>query len=470
MTGTRSVLVESGAAIEVDSTAKKLADRYRVPLEVIATLKPKRKLDADKLRKWYKRVAEAYRAANNTEYAKLMKVKERFALLGKLRGFDINATEDYVYLRLCFTTMCVTWRVERGKFEERDLEEWEEQLREWWWVEAQWISVKSEKRKRETRMLVAEKAKPVKVEIDYDAYRRLEEKLGRVNTLVALLGYDPEALAGTPVAVLVLTRALQAFAPEPIHAIELTVPGTGKTTTALKLEYALGWHYYNEPPSIASLVGDARTGRAIIAAARGLWFDEVDKWNKRAAKRDAIAEIIEVLLTGMEQGYWMRSKGGEKSIKTHNPIPVRFTGNIDRAVNPRDWLVYEFAETVGSGGARALEDRIGIAVTAAKPEYAHIIQRAAFEDLAIRAGVIRAAKEILADAYYNAYEKDVETGLKARKHRAALRVAAMLAAIANDGSKAGDWIDVAKKLVIGLEDPEELLSEIQSSRDSPDSP
>ncbi len=65
-----------------------------------------------------------------------------------------------------------------------------------------------------------------------------------------------------------------------IHAFELSLPNTGKTTFGIRNQFAFNWAYVDEVPSYARLIMDARNGAlGLVFRSNGVFIDEIDKYN-----------------------------------------------------------------------------------------------------------------------------------------------------------------------------------------------
>ena len=159
----------------------------------------------------------------------------------------------------------------------------------------------------------------------------------------------------------VLARTLPAVN-ERIHSLYLTRPGVGKTYTAILYKHALGWDYLPKPPTPARLVGDARTGTITGVKHNGIWLDEFDKWAKGSDGRK-LAEAIELMLTGMENCEWVREAGGALAPKTTRCVPFVITGNVNPLVetDPRS-MARDIVGQVSEGAGTAFEERLAVAV------------------------------------------------------------------------------------------------------------
>ena len=423
----------------ISDEVRRIARTYRVPEEILASIR------GDK-----KRLAKAYRAAFDRQYFDLVAAKGEVELLGRVTTFSITPRDDDVIIALNFPTTRVLYFVRRDEFMKRDEDEWYKRLTDWIWVKARLVKPRKEKAKSFWK---AERIAFAKVEEDRESWRHLVEryraarvKPARFAALVALLGYNPTKIFGEPAAeLLLLARVLPLVSPEPIHVFELSRPGTGKTSVALRYRLALRWLYFNEPPTPPSIAGDARTGRSPVAGAGGVWFDEVDKWPHRRTKLERINEAIEILLTAMEQGLWRRGAGGEKQIEVYNAIPLYFSGNVDVAAEPRERLKAIIAEASGSAAAQAFNERIAVAVAVVKA-VDDLIQRAVLPVVG-RAAALRGAVADLRDEYYRVTVK-CETEYRGRFAKHHQRVARALKVLFEADDE--QVCELARNLVAGV--------------------
>jgi DNA polymerase III delta prime subunit len=148
---------------------------------------------------------------------------------------------------------------------------------------------------------------------DVETAKRAVNELGTRAAVAAALGLRPEALDGywhraTPL----INRG---------HLIEISPPGTGKTTYAWYLSRVLGGTVINESPTAAYLVGDARDGSfGTVFTSNIVVFDEIDKWHGERLKG-----VYDVMLSGLENCVWGRSAG--KGIQVTKCISAVFLGN-----------------------------------------------------------------------------------------------------------------------------------------------
>jgi len=157
---------------------------------------------------------------------------------------------------------------------------------------------------------------------------------------------------------------------EQAHVMELGEPGSGKTTFGLLIEKYYGFYYTTEPPSPAALVYDGRTRTyGIVYRSEGLILDEFDKVIAKSRSRAEVNEIIEILMSGMENGKWVRgvSTGtGTGAQIDEKIIPVMIMMNateqlVKRSETPREYFE-RMLSTYKITGAKAFIERITLPV------------------------------------------------------------------------------------------------------------
>ena len=117
----------------------------------------------------------------------------------------------------------------------------------------------------------------------------------------------------------------------PLHVLQLEPPNTGKTVFALRSEIAFNYEYLNEPPTLAHLVYDGKEkSLGPVFTKDGLIFDEFDKYS---LQKERVQMCLDILLTGMENGRWVRgvSSAGFPIPNIRRLIPILFMGNITNA-------------------------------------------------------------------------------------------------------------------------------------------
>jgi len=118
------------------------------------------------------------------------------------------------------------------------------------------------------------------------------------------------------------------FDGKPMHVAQFTLPESGKTSFGIRNETLFNWKYLPEPPTLARLILDARSGvLGEVFLRNGIAFDEFDKWSVDTADRRYTFDSI---LTGMEQGKWERgvSAMGVRVPDIPRLIPILFFGNL----------------------------------------------------------------------------------------------------------------------------------------------
>jgi len=121
----------------------------------------------------------------------------------------------------------------------------------------------------------------------------------------------------------------------PIHVMQFTPPASGKSTFAIRVESAFNYEYLGgEFPSLARLVGDARSGQIGIVGIRdGVILDEFEKVNYKV--RQEFIEIQKDLQSGMEQGVWKRGKGAHAPV-VHKFVNFLVFGNNDELIKMKN--------------------------------------------------------------------------------------------------------------------------------------
>jgi len=195
-------------------------------------------------------------------------------------------------------------------------------------------------------------AKVLEAHTDVEGARKVIEEHGWQKALGYMVGYNTKGVINYWWRFLALIRG--------VHYAELSPPGTGKTTFALALQRHINVVYSNEAPSMAYLVADARDNSVgAVANADVLVIDEIDKIDFS----DTFA--YQALLSGMENGVWVRSKG--KGFEVVNPVSVVFSGNcgmVRKVEIPCRQLTRGEAESILSKvlktNAKPLVDRLAL--------------------------------------------------------------------------------------------------------------
>jgi len=155
------------------------------------------------------------------------------------------------------------------------------------------------------------------------------------------------------------------------HTLQLTKPGTGKTTFYTKLINIMRIAIFGRFPSRTRLVMDARSGT------RGAIFHNdyivIDAFDKNLEK-DKFDDFISIAESGLAQGVWHIEKGSASS-KSEGDVIKRdvgfiFLGNVDKINNEtltdfvkdsKEWLRGELTKKgLNPGSISALLDRLAI--------------------------------------------------------------------------------------------------------------
>ena len=453
------------AWIVANPKIKYLARKYQISEYLLTSLKIKDDKQAEKIaiankitidREYY----EAYASASDT----LTFFGKPEAVRYEDKVFDSG--EEIVRITMRFKTATILWDMPKDEYKKVSPKQWIEKFRNYVLVKADKKVYISDKGGRRTKLVwwQAKKVRFVNVTSDKTTFKKLVEIYSKrydyptATALLALLGYHPDITYQAEAFMILLARLLPLISVEPIHGVEFTIQGTGKTTVALIYEVSANWRYFAEVPSLATLVGDARTGTALIAHVNGVWFDEFDAWVTDSSKRAQMRELVETLLTGMWQGVWKRSKGGIHAVEVVNPVPLWHSGNIYGAEHPRNKLI-TIIRSITPDKALPYNDRIAVAITATREDLpetiqSHTLARKSGKTVYGKPSVIRGAVDMLQELATNA--EDIETKeLKARMRVNYVRVhkalQVLLSKSINKIEYDRDLVDkLAKKYVEGV--------------------
>ena len=183
--------------------------------------------------------------------------------------------------------------------------------------------------KKEKKYLKAEAVIPLRGKISVDIAKELfdNSRYTPLELILIGLGYKPTR----EVKRLYLPRIVtwfKGFDGKPMHIAQFTLPESGKTTFGIRNETLFNWKYIPEPPTLARLILDARSGvLGEVFLRNGIAFDEFDKWTVDTATTRATFDSV---LTGMEQGKWERgvSAMGIRVPDIPRLIPILFFGNL----------------------------------------------------------------------------------------------------------------------------------------------
>lgn len=137
------------------------------------------------------------------------------------------------------------------------------------------------------------------------------------------------------------------------HLIEISPPGTGKTTYAWYLTRVLGGTVVNESPTPAYLIGDARDGSfGAVFTSNIVVFDEIDKWHG-----EKLRQVYDVMLTGLENCQW--SRAAAKGIQVSKCLSAVFLGNTPPPEKSRPGVVKLLSQLL-KVNAQPLVDRVAV--------------------------------------------------------------------------------------------------------------
>jgi len=221
---------------------------------------------------------------------------------------------------------------------------------------------------------------------DREAAENVLVAYGPRNTAAMALGLKPEALDEYWWrAVPLITKA---------HVLELTPPATGKSTYAWYVSRVLGGLVLNEPPTAAFVAGDARDGSFGAAYTSNiLVFDEVDKWQRRSEG----VNIMDVLLSGMENCVW--SRGAGKGLSYSKCLSTAWLGNTPQGLKPERDSVKEVMTKLLRVNAGPLVDRISVIAVEA-PRF-----RTEFVGDMLKPSVTRGLSQIMTEEAYKKWEE-----------------------------------------------------------------
>lgn len=180
---------------------------------------------------------------------------------------------------------------------------------------------------------------------DVRAAKDVVVQYGTRQAVAMALGLKPEALDGYwHRAVPLITRG---------HLIEISQPGTGKTTYAWYLSRVLGGTVVNESPTPAYLIGDARDGSfGAVFTSNIVIFDEIDKWHG-----EKLRQVYDVMLSGLENCQWTRA--ASKGIQISKCLSAVFLGNTPPPEKSRPGVVKLLSQLL-KVNAQPLVDRVAV--------------------------------------------------------------------------------------------------------------
>jgi len=221
---------------------------------------------------------------------------------------------------------------------------------------------------KEEDWLQAESVVPLRGKVSEDTAKEIldNSRYTPIEILLLGLGYKPTA----EIKRLFIPRLLtwfKGFDGKPMHIAQFTLPETAKTTFGIQSEYVWNYKYIPEPPTLARLILDARSGiLGEVFLRNGIVFDEFDKWTIDTQDRRYTFDSI---LTGMEQGKWERgvSAMGIRAPDVSRLIPILFFGNLGDLAKMygittycvRAWFTEIYTRRL-THDVRALADRLAV--------------------------------------------------------------------------------------------------------------
>ncbi len=264
----------------------------------------------------------AARVARDPRYAEEAKSQATVRVYGRLAYWRVKRSrggDKYYVLRFPSGFEAKWWP--SGRFLSQPLERRVELLTDVLWVEAV----------DDGGGYVVERIRFMHTRADYGALKRLVAYAARVGPAsltplgraAALLFAEPEGEGSW--LTLALRWALLSLRGL-VHIAEWSVKSVLKSSQFAAMEsYARWWHITGERPSLATLIGDARTGTSRLAGVDGVAFDEIGSWRKSKSADDE--GFWAAIRTGLANCKWKRSKGGAKSIEFERCVPTYWAGN-----------------------------------------------------------------------------------------------------------------------------------------------
>lgn len=182
------------------------------------------------------------------------------------------------------------------------------------------------------------------VDKDVEAAKKVVNEYGTRKAVAMALGLNEDGLkAYWPRAVTLINRG---------HYLEMSQPGTGKTTFSYYISRMLGGTVINEDPTEAFLVGDMRDNSfGVIYTSNVVIFDEIDKWKIQTVR------TYNILLSGLENCQWIRAAG--KGMEINKCITFAAFGNTVPQDTSRSSLVELLSDKLKIH-AKPLVDRITV--------------------------------------------------------------------------------------------------------------
>ncbi|CAI44171.1 protease [Acidianus rod-shaped virus 1] len=172
---------------------------------------------------------------------------------------------------------------------------------------------------------------PNNVEVAKSLFELADAEHSTAQLLLSAFGYDTAKMSDED-ALLTLPRLMPLFvspySKRRFNIIEISNPGTGKTSLFTLLQEIFNFRYYTEPPTYANLIYDARNNiMGAVYLSKGLIFDEIQTW-KDGNNISQIGAINATLSTGIENCLWTRGAGTETDAAVlHSCLPIIYAGN-----------------------------------------------------------------------------------------------------------------------------------------------
>jgi len=285
-----------------------------VPLEVLIAF-PKALEDEN----FRERLRRMWLIGNNREYAQLAFLKTRNnEMVFRPTSIKVDFVRNVIVLKAPNRAKLL---LSPAKLKDigNDIEEVLMALSDYVWVSAY----------RRKKTLIISKIKPLHGTINIEKAKEVLETVDLTPLEILCLGLGYKW--NLNVFRLLYPRLMlwfKGFDGRPIHIAQFTQPNSGKTHFGLRSETLFNFEYLNEVPTKARLIMDSRSGELGIVYLRdGVIFDEFDKWHISVLR---VMQVYENLLTGMEQGKWVRgtTKAVAEAPDIRRWLPIGFFGNL----------------------------------------------------------------------------------------------------------------------------------------------
>lgn len=258
-------------------------------------------------------------------------------------------------------------------------------------------------------------AKVIPYEMDVEGAQRVVEALGEAGALAAVFGLTAEALRfywWRPLPFLTFP-----VNPPKAFIVEISPPATGKTHMAVLASRVFKVYYTTEAPSLANLVYDfgARVQGAVFTS-DAVIFDEAEKWHSRV--KDDLKQLMPILLTGIEQGVWTRSK--REGVTVSKYVGLAMYGNVResslQAATPREAVAQVMAKMLHYN-ADALVSRATVALyTDGMPT----VDSTMLQDFVLKPAVARGVIQLLNDIMAGLQAPQFEGNMREKARKAQL--------------------------------------------------